>query len=194
MNKYVAISEEVKNHLFSCGFNSIIIHNGVDCERFSPKKKINENVKKILSLTQSDYLNDMLKRVCTKMNIELICLNKFINPIFNVEDVINEVDLVISLGRGTFESMACGRNVIILDKRPYVDRPPIGDGIVTRENIDNYIKNNCSGRFTNKVFGEVEIEAEIQKYDYRLGEFCREYALENFNIKKQVNKYISLIQ
>lgn len=193
MNKYVAISEEVMNHLSSLGYDSTIIHNGVDCERFMPKNKINENVRTILSLAQSDELNRIIKKVCDKMGIKLFTLNKFINPIFNVEDHINQSDLVISLGRGAFESMACGRNVIVLDKRPYVNRPPIGDGLITKDNIDNILKNNCSGRYSNKIYTEVEIENEIKKYDYKLGDFCREYALENFNIVKQVDKYLSLL-
>lgn len=193
MNSYVSISEEVYYHLARNGINSTIIHNGVDCNRFFPKTRINERPKKILSLAQSDELNYMLKNVCDKMNIEFIALNKFINPVFDVENIINGVDLVISLGRGVYESMACGRNVLILDKRPYINRPPIGDGLIMDSNIDLYLKNNCSGRFTNKVFTEIDVENEINKYSQVYGDFCREYAVKNFNIEKQLDKYISLI-
>lgn len=193
MNKYVSISEEVEKHLKVNGFESTIIRNGIDCNRFTPKRKLNNNVKRILSLAQSDELNKMIYNVCRKLNIEFMSLNKFINPIFNVEDWINSADLVISLGRGVYESMACGRNVIILDKRPYINRPAIGDGMITNENINDFISFNCSGRYSNKVFTEIDIENEIIKYSPILGEFNREYALNNFNIKHQVDKYLNLI-
>jgi len=192
LDGYVSISNEVYNHLKNKRIDSTIIHNGIDCERFKITHPINKELKSVLSLSHSDLLNNMLRSVCVKHGVKLICLNKYTNPIFNVEDAINEVDMVVTLGRGAYESMACGRNVMILDKRPYINKPPIGDGILTELNIENSLKNNCSGRFSNRVFGEKEIEEEIIKYDYTLGEFNREYALKNLNIKMQVDKYLNL--
>lgn len=192
MDSYVSISEEVEKHLTKLRFKSTIIHNGINCDRFKPIKPINKNIKSILSLAQSDVLNNKIRKVCNKMGIKLYCLNKFKNPIFNVENMINEVDMVISLGRGAYESMACGRNVMILDKRPYINKPPLGDGLLTEDNISDIIKNNCSGRFSNTIYDENMIEKEIMKYDSKLGDFCREYALNNLNIKHQVDKYLKL--
>ena len=192
MDSYVSISEEVEKHLTKLRFKSTIIHNGINCDRFKPIKPINKNIKSILSLAQSDVLNNKIRKVCDKMGIKLYCLNKFKNPIFNVENMINEVDMVISLGRGAYESMACGRNVMILDKRPYINKPPLGDGLLTEDNISDIIKNNCSGRFSNTIYDENMIEKEIMKYDSKLGDFCREYALNSLNIKYQVDKYLKL--
>lgn len=192
VDKHVSISNEVKVHLSNKGFASEIIHNGIDCERFSPIKPLNKKLKNILSLSQSSDLNILLQKVCDSLGLNLVTLNKFKNPIFNVETEINNADLVISLGRGVYESMACGRNVLILDKRPYIPKPPLGDGLITDKNIDDFILNNCSGRFTNTVFSEQNIIDEIMKYDYRLGEFTREYALKNLNIITQMDKYLNL--
>jgi|AntRauMFilla1563_2_1112583.scaffolds.fasta_scaffold00355_2 glycosyltransferase involved in cell wall biosynthesis len=194
LDAYVSISQEVKNHLTKLNYNSTIIHNGIDCDRFSPINKINNEVKTILSLAQSDYLNQILTKICNRLAIKLICLNKFKNPIFNVEDVINSADMVISLGRGAYESMACGRNVLVLDKRPYINKPPLGDGLITDKNIDQIILNNCSGRYSNVVFNDKMIEEEILKYDPSNGDFSREYALSNLNIITQVDKYLNLVK
>lgn len=193
MDKYVSITEEVETHLKNRGYESKIIHNGIDCERFRPITKINKELKSILSLSHSEDLNDVLRKVCKDRGIKLICLNKHSNPIFDVENVINTVDLVISLGRGAYEAMACGRNVFVLDKRPYVNKPPLGDGIINSDNIYNFLKNNCSGRFSNTVYNENLINAELDKYDYRLSEFCREFALRELNIVHQTDKYLKLI-
>lgn len=193
MDKYVSITKEVEIHLKDRGYQSEIIHNGIDCERFRPTTKINKELKSILSLSHCEDLNGVLRKVCNQRGIKLICLNKHANPIFDVENVINTVDLVISLGRGAYEAMACGRNVFILDKRPYINKPPLGDGIINSHNIENFLKNNCSGRFSNTVYNENLINSELDKYDYRLSEFCREFAFRELNIVNQTDKYLKLI-
>jgi len=193
VDKYVSITEEVRDSLLKKNIQSTIITNGVDCERFNIKSPINKKVKSLLSLSQSADLNKMIARVCDKMGIKFTTLNKFVNPVFNVEDIINENDVVISLGRGVYESMACGRNVIILDKRPYIVGPAIGDGIINKDNINNYIKNNCSGRYSRRTFTENDLIKEILKYEPEYGEHNREYAVNNLNIIKKVDEYLKLI-
>lgn len=191
---FVSISEEAQNNATSLGYNSVIIRNGVDVERFTNSNPINKELKKILSLSHSDELNNRLSRICDKLNIEFIYHHKKQNPIFNIEDKINEVDLVITIGRGVYEAMSCGRVVFILDNRRYIDKGSIGDGIVTDETIDYFLRNNCSGRYTNKVFNDDDIIQELLKYDYRLGEFNREYVKENLTIEKSVNQYLKLYE
>ena len=60
MDAYVAISEEVQQHLASKGINSTIIRNGIDCSRFKPEILINEKLQNVLSLAHSDNVNEML--------------------------------------------------------------------------------------------------------------------------------------
>lgn len=192
-DKHVSISKEVQDHLTKLGYPSTIIHNGVDCNRFKPVTLPNDKVKTILSLTQSDELNQLLQRVCTKMGIKLIKLNKFINPVWNVEEHINQADMVIGIGRGCYEAMACGREVLVLDKRPYVSHKGfIGDGLVTLGTINDIISHNCSGRHSNIKFNYQSIKEAIEDYNPIQGKLNRDYALEHFNIEKQVNKYLEL--
>jgi hypothetical protein len=193
IDKYVSITKEVSDSLYAHNLSSTIIYNGIDCDRFKPVKPINEKLTKVLSLSQSELVNNMFKEACAKLGIQFIAHNKFINPVFNIEDAINDADLVVSLGRGAYEAMACGRAVFILDKRPYINKPPIGDGLITPETINEYIKNNCSGRYTNKIYDVNSIIDELKKYDSSLGEFSREFALKELNITKQVDKYLSLL-
>jgi glycosyltransferase involved in cell wall biosynthesis len=193
IDKYVSISKEVYDSLITHNLNSTIIYNGIDCDRFKPVKTINNKLTKVLSLSQSEEVNSLIRKACEKLGITFIAHNKFINPVFNIEDVINEVDLVVSLGRGTYEAMACGRPVLILDKRPYINKPPIGDGLITPENIDLFIQNNCSGRYSNNVYNIDDIINEFLKYEVSLGQFSRNFALKELNIQTQVQKYLSLI-
>lgn len=190
---YVSISDEVKQYLTQNGYESTIIYNGINLERFKPNKPINKSLKNVLSLSQSFLLNNTLKSICNRLNVNFRYRDKFENPIFNIEDDINEADLVISLGRGAYEAMACGRPVLVLDDRIYVRQGIIGDGIITPDNIENIMKFNCSGRFTNTVYSYQKILNEIKKYDHTIGDFLRDFAERELDIKKQVDKYLNLI-
>ena len=192
MDKYVAVSQEVANFIAKQGFDSEVIVNGVDTERFYPKKPINSTLKSIFSLSQSNRLNNQLKSICNKRGIKFRSLNKFINPQFKVEDYIIEADMVVSLGRGAYESMSCGRVVFCLDNRAYISPHNVGDGLLTPDNVNDSIKFNCSGRFSRTVFNEDDINRELDKYTPLLGEFSRKFALENLNISIQADKYLNL--
>jgi len=187
---HVAISYEVKEHLSNLGFESKLIHNGIDCNRFTPKNSIKTKPKKLLSLCQSKEANVFIKKACEQLNIELITLNKHKNPIWNVEDYINECDIVIGLGRSAFEAFACGRPLIVFDNRPYF--PSYADGYITQDNIEYSLKHNCSGRAFKHKFTVNDLCNEIKKYNNTDGEFLRKLALETFNIDNQIEKYIEL--
>jgi hypothetical protein len=193
VDKYVSISHEVWSHLKTRGIDSRIIYNGIDCERFKPLQPINKELKSVLSLSHSEELNTLIKNVCDKKGFKFSYLNKHTNPIYNVEGMINNSDIVITLGRGAYESLACGRNVFILDNRPYVNSPAIGDGIIVPYYIKKFIKNNCSGRYSNIKFNEFLIDFELCNYDHNLGNWGRKWALENLNIKNQTDKYLALV-
>jgi glycosyltransferase involved in cell wall biosynthesis len=192
IDAYVSISEEVYNHLKSKGFDSTIIPNGIDCDRYKPKTPINDKLKTVLSLAHSEPANEIIKQACKIANVNLIINNKFKEWKWEVDEIINKSDLVISLGRGAYEAMATGRNVVIFDQRNYTNMPAVGDGIITKDNVDDYLKNNCSGRYTKRVFDAQILAEEILKYNPQHGKDLREYALENLNIEKQVDKYLNL--
>ena len=188
----VAISKEVHNHIKGKGMESTIIHNGVDVDRFSPIKPINTKLKKVLSLAHDQGVNQLLQAACTKAGIEFEWHNKYINPIFDIESKIQQADLVVTLGRGAYESMACGRPVLILDNRGYSGQGMVGDGILTPEIMDISLENNCSGRAFKKSFHVDSVIAEFEKYNSALGDFSRDYALKNFNMDIQLEKYIAI--
>lgn len=193
MDDYVSISEEVQSHLKKLGYESNLIRNGINCERYNIKNSINEELKTVLSLAHSDSANEVIKRSCEIIGCELIICNKFKEWKWNVEDAINSSDLVISLGRGAYESMACGRNLVIFDQRSYMESS-VGDGFVTLDNVNLYLKNNCSGRFSNREYDHLKLSDEILKYNRSTGKQLREFALTELNISIQAKKYIDLLR
>ena len=185
---HIAISEEVSNYILKKGFTNQVILNGIDCVRFDVKNTLNPQLKKILSLCQSETANNFLREACKNLHVGFSQLDKSINPIWEVEKAINEADLVVGLGRSAYEAMACGRTVLVFDDRNYFDS--FSDGYLNKDNVDNSIINNCSGRFFKRKLDFEQLVNELQKYNPQDGIFLRDYALEYINVRKQVQKYL----
>ena len=188
-NFHVSISQEVQNHLALKNYASTLILNGIDIEKFYSKSKINNVVTNVLSLCQSDEANNFIKKNCDELNINFNFINKNSNPIWDVEELINEADLVIGLGRSVYEAMACGRPVLIFDHREYSES--FADGYVTNI-LASSLVNNCSGRFFKIKLTDEMMKNEILKFDQKDGEVLRKFVVDNMNIKIIVSKYIDL--
>lgn len=190
-DKYVSISKEVHDYLFkSCGYESYVIWNGIDCKRFNPINPIRKKLKNILSLAQFDKANEKLTEASQILGVNFTIRNKFNNPIWNIEDEINKADLVVSLGRGAYEAMACGRAVLIYDSRNY--SKDYTDGMITPYNAAKVMENNCSGRSFRLSPSVDELVDEIKKYHFWFGDYLHTFALFNLNIKYQVKKYLNI--
>jgi glycosyltransferase involved in cell wall biosynthesis len=186
----VSISQEVFDYLQSKGFSSTIIKNGIDCNRFRPNKPINNELKYVLSLCQSDEANTIVHDACSLIGAHFEKVNKFEENYWEIEEKINQSDLVVGIGRSAYDAMACGRPVISFDVRSYSSN--YGDGYLNANNIKESVCFNCSGRFAQTKFNAEKLANEMKKYDINDGVFFRKYALDNFNIETAVKKYIAL--
>ena len=186
---YVAVSEEVKHNIEDKGFKcSAILRNPINTEIFDEIKSINQELKNILYIGgYGERPIQLIKNACKDYDLRIIgqAYNKSVN---NVEKYINQSDLVISLGRGAYEALACNRNVIIFDSVNNQDN--YGDGFVNHETILDFRKNNCSGRNKKIKFDEVLLRKEFLKYDYNLK--MRNYIIKNHNIESICEKYLLL--
>jgi hypothetical protein len=191
--KYISVSNEIYKHLEKRGIQSTVITNGIDCERFTPKIPINDKLINVLSLAQDRQANLNISNVCKELNLNLSIFHKRINGVFNIEDKINEADLVISIGRGVYESLACGRNVISYDSRNYYTLTPMGHVLLKNDNdISTALIDNFTGRNDKKYMSNQDLKNEFLKYKKEYGEIGREYILNNCNIKNQLKKYLLL--
>lgn len=187
---YVSVSYEVQQYLKSKNIYSLIINNGIDCQRFSPRKELNDNLTSVLSLCQSEEANSFLMNCCEDLNIKLKKINKHTDNLWELELYINEADLIVGIGRSLYDSMACGRAVISYDNRSY--SKDLGDGYLNESNIKQSLRYNCSGRGSQKTFTKETFIEELKKYDKSDGHYMRNFALENLNIKLSVNKYLNI--
>jgi len=182
---YVSVSEEVQDNLKSKGFESVIIRNPIDCDKFKSTRPINDTIKKVLfSSNYQGYAKNVVIQTCKELGIELEIIGGQ-NRVSNIVDKINEADLVIGLGRTAYEAMACERNVIIFDYNG-------ADGIATPESLLEFRKNNCSGRRYRKMFTVEDLKNEFSKYSQENGKRLREYILKNNNAIKIVKQYLAL--
>lgn len=187
-NGFVSISEEVQNHLALKGFSSIKILNGINLIRFKSLKNINTELKTVLSLCQSEEANSFIKSCCDSINVNFIKADKNIENIWEVNELINESDLVIGLGRSAYEAMSCGRPVVVYDNRSYFDS--YGDGYV-KDVLGLSLINNCSGRYFKYKFNEKDLIRELLKYRKDDGLFFRKFSERELDINKNLDLYIN---
>lgn len=177
-DKYIAVSEEVQTAIIKAGFHASIIRNPIDTDFFTPSS-INKRLKNILYLNnnamESPHTRKIIKACSGNYDFRILAGHKD-----DVKKHISWSDLVITLGRGCYESLSCGKNVIVAGEKL--------DGIVTPESIFELRKNNCSGRRFNREWTTEDLKQELKKYDSDRN--MRGYILENNNINFAAEEYL----
>lgn len=161
---YVAVNEHISNK-YSL---DKIIKNPIDTERFKPTSEIRETPDRILNIGDAVIPNST--KPSRTMN--------------NMPELINQHDLVVSMGRGVLEAMSCGRNVIVWDDRPYW--APRGDGYM---DDPTRIKGFVAGPYAKT---HINWHEELAKYKKEQGERNRQYILENHSVSKIVDEYLGI--
>jgi len=182
-NRYVAVTEECADRRFT----PVIIRNGINLEKFSyvkPSKKL----EKILYLTHpwNKLGIELVEEACKDYNLTTIT-----SPIIDMEVLIQDADLVITMGRGILESLACGKNVISGDHREWMEGF-VGAGMITKDNFNKLKTHALSGRNWPKTFTVETLRTELDKYDPERN--LRHKIEAEYDIEKNVKKYLSLIK
>jgi len=183
IHRHVAISEEVRKAAHAFNFHPIVVRNSINCDKFTPYQKVRKNLKKVLLIT--NHFPGILPRVkvaCQLTKTELVHVG---HPKWemNIEEYINSADLVISLGRGIYEAMACGRNCIVFDHNG-------ADGFVTPDTLPDMQWYNCSGRLKQEKWTPEQLAEEFLKYDPKLSSELREIALHEYNIRNVIDDHL----
>ena len=184
---HVAISEEVQNHLAYLDIPSLLIHNGINLERFKSNRPISPKLETVLSLCHSEEANNFVKGACDELGYNFIKAYKYEQAVWDIENVINQADLVVGLGRSAYEGMACERPVIVYDSRRYFES--CGDGYI-RDNLGLSLKNNCSGRYSARKYDKADFMNELRKYDPADGAFFRAFVEKELDVRKNVIRYL----
>lgn len=189
--KYVAISEEVQKNLKRYGITDekiSIVRNPIDETRYFPRTEIHLQPKNALVISNKiDIVTEnTIKLACSELGISYRFVGQRFEYVPNEQlpEIINQHDIVFTLGRGVAESMLCGRVPIVMDVG-------VGDGLVTPENCAELMRWNFSGRMHRRIFTKDELVQEIKKYHQDYGEQLKQIALEEFSASRQTEKLIS---
>lgn len=165
MDYYVAVSENTSKH------HDVphIIKNPIDTERFYPLSPISVSAKSILAIVDKD------------VGIHGIRPSRHKN---NMPELMNQADLVVSMGRGVLEAMSCARAVIVWDNRPYWE--PRGDGYL--DDL-NKLHGNVAGEYNQTT---IDWQAELAKYRPEHGRRNREYILKHHDARKIAKEYLDI--
>ena len=177
---HVGITKEVCDSLSERGYPNQLVLNGLDLTQKRPLRAVNDELKVVLSLCQSEEATEMLANVCAKKGLEFLHFNKHRNPTFDIEQEISKADLVVGIGRSIFDAMACGRPCVVFDSRDYNGNR--GDGYLHPELFDEFIQTNCSGRYRNQTFTEADLIREMEKYKPDDGRQLRKIAEGRLNV------------
>ena len=185
---FISISDETERNLQKKVDDSVSFYkftNIVDNEKFFPFTPINESPKSILIISSrlDEAKAKTIKQACLRIGLNYRFIGGKFGKVNSDElaKLINNADIVFSLGRGAIEAMMCGRVPLIYD---YLG----GDGLVTPENFHEIRKNNFSGRRYSQHFTVDELIQEINKYQQSYGEDLLKLANKYFSAEIWTNK------
>ena len=175
---YVAVSEESKNYHNA----SDVIRNPIDLSLFHYERKISEVPKTILFMSNNPPdKQEILKEAFPDM--ELIFIGGD-NRQSDVRPFIEKADVVVTLGRGVYESMGMNRNVLVFDYKG-------GEGMITKYSYFDYRSHNCSGRKYHHHWSAKELR-EIILSNYNPDVNFRPLIEEHHNPEKIAKEYLQL--
>jgi glycosyltransferase involved in cell wall biosynthesis len=157
-DRYISVSKEVQEYNRKWAESEVIL-NPVDFAEFFPVIQPQRPVKKVLGIFQGEIAQTKVKTL--RLENKFTPTDRYARKKLNLVNM-NWPDLVFSLGRGAFESLACGRPVIVYDSRGYMSKD-FYDGLITEENIETFLSCNCSGRATRQWFTTEKVMEEISQ-------------------------------
>ncbi|MCC7571149.1 hypothetical protein KO465_07490 [Candidatus Micrarchaeota archaeon] len=185
---YVSISKEIQDLEAKRGFKSTVIGNPVDFSlfRFTPTKKLD----KVLFLSKDGRKATFnILEACQKMGLKVLIVDHA--NYAHIHNIIKEADLVITSGRSTVESMACGKNVLSANHRTIM-KDFTGAGLITPDNYLENMKDWFSGRNNPIYFDTDKLIEQIKLYDSNYSQELNKLTFKHFDARKNVKKYLSL--
>jgi len=195
---YVAVNETVVGNLVRLGVegrNIALIRDFIDTDEFSPRTPVSSKLSSVLYISNRRkgraYMAVM--QACRRLGVRFNAIGAPHGSVRQVSDAINEVDLVVSIGRGILEGMACGRAVISFD-RSVVDGCTCGDGYLTRKAYEQSKHENFTGRTSGRVMNTLDMINEMERYVAGDGLINRSLAVDHHDVRKGVDSLLSIVK
>lgn len=183
----VAVTEEIRD-----GREDVtVIPNGIDISQFCVMNRPNDKLGTVLYLGNHNNMAALptIRQACDKLGVDLKII---LGNERNIAEIMNQCDLVITLGRGLLEAMACGRNVISGDYRSWMSSFQ-GGGMITPENFEHLRTHAFSGRNDPIEFDVDRLAQEMALYAPQIGLELRKLIVRDFDAFVTTNQYLSLL-
>ena len=187
---YIAVSEEIAANCKARGFAiHKIIRNPIDCDKLYLSACRSElKMIAFFDRRRNFAFVDEIK----KCGLEVLEIGR--PPILKPEDHIMKADLVVARGRGAYEAMAMGKNVIVSGNNSGRSNVELMDGFVDNEAFFKFRQNNLSGRYNQIQVSSIDIFLkEIEKYNQKQGTLNRDLIFKYNNSTKIANQFLELI-
>jgi len=111
-------------------------------------------------------------------------LNHNVTNRWNVEDYIKSSDLVMAVGRSAIESLAMGKNVLIMNSNQ-------ANGLVTEDNFDEHAETNFSGwtKYRKDDYDAGYIAKQLKRYDPKS---LRHMITKKYDINLFIDKLLAM--
>lgn len=187
-NSYVTISNELAEH--NTGFGIFkVINPPVDMERYKPLRPISDRLMVVGLFTNYGRAEPVVREACNIYGCEFRLIGGHKNT-YNTVPAINGCDLIVSVGRGAIEAMACARAVVIYDDRGYY--PAYSDGYFLPEIGPEVSAFNYTGRCFQTQINSTELAEMFKHYICHDGQTNREYCMINHGVIGIVDEYLEL--
>lgn len=183
IHRYLAVSEETAEKTQRPGVR--VMRNAVDTRLFFSKREIGLKVRKVLAVSNhfKGYAEPLLAEACKRIGAEYELAGMETIVCWDMHEKMQEADLVVSLGRGAIEAMACGRAVLVFDHNG-------GDGLVDKETYSEIRKFNFSGRRYGRRYTVDELIDVLSGYRQEMGRFCRQAAFLWHDVDDQARRLV----
>jgi hypothetical protein len=183
VDKHVAVTDEIKDH-FELEDR---IYNPVNTDVFKPTREVRV-INSVLCLSQGKNAQAEIKKFCKRNNLNLKINTKWHNPLNQTQlaYAINQADIVVSVGRGVYESIMCDRHIICYDDRGYDNQA--NHYILNQELFKYQLYHNFTGRFNFPINATFDQYLEHFKENPNV---C--HNITGFDYLNIANKYLSYV-
>ena len=185
-DSYVTITQELADH-FGDGWT--VINAPIDMAKYKPTRPISDELGVVGLLSNYRRADPLVRQACELYgcDFKMIGGNR---ATWDTVGAINTCDLVVAVGRGALEAMACGRSVVIYDDRSYY--PACSDGYFLPENGAVVRKSNYTGRHFELTTDANSMAAMFRHYHEHSGLRNRMYCWANHGVEHIVTQYLKL--
>jgi glycosyltransferase involved in cell wall biosynthesis len=165
-----------------------VIPNFVDLERFRPLYPVRTPPRTALFLSnfQAPEMQRLISDACGLAGM----MARFVGGDRSTMDTRSEIqvaDVVLTIGRGAIEAMACGRPVILLSVAG-------GDGPLTPATAMQALHSNYSGLVRRTIPTPHELATELRQVTAAMGEWGRQWAEIHHDVRTLVPRLVTLYE